>query len=115
MRKNRSIEDEGDGFRSYRGTCFTLLLGQRPIWLIDEPELCLHPPQAYALGRFIGKYGTSTERATFVATHSSHVLRGIIEETKKHEIIRLTRSGSRFSGKKVSHETILACINKPAT
>lgn len=115
MRKYRVIEEEGDGFRSYMGTCITLLLGQRPICLIDEPELCLHPPQAYALGRFIGKYGTSTDRATFVATHSSHVLRGIIEETKKLEIIRLTRSGSQFTGKKVSHETIRACIDKPAT
>lgn len=115
MRGYRLIEEEGDGFRSYMGTCITLLLGQRPICLIDEPELCLHPPQAYALGRFIGKYGISTERATFVATHSSHVLRGIIEETKKLEIVRLTRSASKFSGKKVSHETIAACINKPAT
>ena len=67
MRKYRFIEEEGDGFRSYMGTCITLLLGQRPICLIDEPELCLHPPQAYALGRFIGRYGTSTERTTFVA------------------------------------------------
>ncbi|HEV3438663.1 MAG TPA: TOPRIM nucleotidyl transferase/hydrolase domain-containing protein [Gemmata sp.] len=115
MRKYRFIEEEGDGFRSYMGTCITLLLGQRPICLIDEPELCLHPPQAYALGRFIGKYGASSDRATFVATHSSHVLRGIIEETKKLEIIRLTRNGSQFSGKKVSHETIRACIDKPAT
>jgi hypothetical protein len=115
MRKYRFIEDEGDGFRSYMGTCITLVLGQRPICLIDEPELCLHPPQAYALGRFIGKYGTSTERATFVATHSSHVLRGIIEETRNLEIIRLTRAGSQFSGKRVSHETIKACIEKPAT
>jgi hypothetical protein len=115
MRKYRFIEDEGDGFRSYMGTCITLLLGQRPICLIDEPELCLHPPQAYALGRFIGKYGTSSDRATFVATHSSHVLRGIIEETEKLEIIRLTRTGTQFSGKKVSHETIRACIEKPAT
>ncbi len=115
MHKYRLIEDEGDGFRSYMGTCITLLLGQRPICLIDEPELCLHPPQAYALGRFIGRYGTYFDRATFVATHSSHVLRGIIEETTKLEIIRLTRTGSQFSGKNVSHETIRACIDKPAT
>lgn len=115
MRNYRLIEEEGDGFRSYMGTCITLLLGQRPVCLIDEPELCLHPPQAYALGRFIGKYGTSSDRATFVATHSSHVLRGIIEETRKLEIIRLTRTGSKFSGQRVSQETIRACIEKPAT
>ncbi len=115
IRQYRLIEDEGDGFKSYMGTCLTLLLGQRPICLIDEPELCLHPPQAYALGRFVGTYGTSTDHVTFVATHSSHILRGIIEATRKLEIIRLTRNGSQFTGKKVSHETIRACIEKPST
>ncbi len=115
MRAYRMIEDEGDGFKSYMGTCVTLLLGQRPICLIDEPELCLHPPQAYALGRFIGKYGASSDRATFVATHSSHVLRGIIEATKKLEIIRLARNGTNFTGRKVSHDVITACIEKPST
>lgn len=115
MRTYRFIEEEGDGFKSYMGTCITLLLGQRPTCLIDEPELCLHPPQAYALGRFIGKYGTSSEHVTFVATHSSHILRGIIEATKKLEIVRLARSGSKFSGKKVSHDAITACIEKPST
>ena len=50
MRKYRFIEEEGDGFRSYMGTCITLLLGQRPICLrrpagrdlpgIELPHLC---------------------------------------------------------------------------
>ena len=30
MRKYRLIENEGDGFKSYMGTCVTLLLGQQP-------------------------------------------------------------------------------------
>lgn len=115
MRGYRLIEDEGDGFKSYMGTCVTLLLGRRPICLIDEPELCLHPPQAYALGHFIGKYGTSSDHVTFVATHSSHVLRGIIEATSKLEIVRLSRNGPTFSGKRVSHDSITACIEKPST
>ena len=49
------IEGEGDGYRSYVGTCLSLLVGIRPVALIDEPELCLHPPQAYHIGRFIGE------------------------------------------------------------
>jgi hypothetical protein len=115
MRKYRLIEDEGDGFKSYIGTCLTLILAKRPICLIDEPELCLHPPQAYALGRFIGKYGVSTDRVTFVATHSSHVLRGIIEQTTELLIIRLSRSNSRFGAKTVSQENIRACTEKLST
>lgn len=77
--------------------------------------MCLHPPQAYALGRFIGRYGVSIDHVTFVATHSSHVLRGIIEQTRQLEIVRLTRVGSRFNGNKVSHESVRSCIEKPST
>jgi energy-coupling factor transporter ATP-binding protein EcfA2 len=44
--KYRIIDDEGHGFKSYIGIAIALLLGRRPVCLIDEPELCLHPPQA---------------------------------------------------------------------
>lgn len=115
MRQYRVIEDEGDGFKSYMAICLTLLLGRRPVVLIDEPEMCLHPPQAYALGRFIGRHGVPTERTTFVATHSSHVLRGIIEETEMLEVIRLSRLGSQFNGRRVSSQILKASIEKPST
>ena len=46
----RSIETEGDGLKSYVATCVALLLGRRPVCLIDEPEMCLHPPQANGNG-----------------------------------------------------------------
>lgn len=113
MQKYRLIEDEGDGFKSYIGTCVTLLLGQRPICLIDEPELCLHPPQAYALGRFIGRYGSSTDRVTFVATHSSHVLRGMLETNSKTHVIRLNRASSTFQSQNLSPDILDQAISKP--
>src|SRR5690606_21885725 len=50
MREYRGIESEGDGIRSYVAVCATLLLERRPLCLLDEPEMCLHPPQAYAMG-----------------------------------------------------------------
>jgi hypothetical protein len=75
--KYRQIDSEGHGLKSYAGIAIALLLGRRPVCLIDEPELSLHPPQALALGRFIGKYGTEEPHVTFVATHSSHCLRGM--------------------------------------
>jgi ABC-type thiamine transport system ATPase subunit len=115
MREHRLIEDEGDGFKSYIAICLTLLLGRRPVVLIDEPEMCLHPPQAYALGRFIGKHGVSPDQTTFVATHSSHVLRGIIEEAEQLEVLRLSRVGSQFTGRQVSKEMLKASVEKPST
>jgi hypothetical protein len=68
----RLLEQEGHGFKSYVGIVIALLLGQRPVCLIDEPELCLHPPQAYALGRFIGEYGT-TEPHGVRSTKGAHL------------------------------------------
>ena len=59
----RPIESEGDGMRSYTATCMALLLSRRPLCLIDEPETCLHPPQAYRIGRFIGEHAGSAGNA----------------------------------------------------
>jgi hypothetical protein len=106
------IESEGDGYRSYVGTCLSLLLGVRPVALIDEPELCLHPPQAYHIGRFIGKYAKD-DHVTFVATHSSHVLRGILETGKRVTVIRLTRRKREFSGRLIAEQELVDAVRNP--
>lgn len=115
MKAYRTIDSEGDGMKSYTAICVSLLLGQRPICLIDEPEMCLHPPQAYALGRFIGRFGTSEQHATLVATHSSHILRGIIEETNALQVLRLSRTAGRFVGNLIPYSTLTDCIERPST
>ena len=104
--KYTEIENEGDGYRSYVGICLSLLLATRPVALIDEPELCLHPPQAYHIGRFIGSYAPDGH-VTFVATHSSHVLRGILEAGKKVTVIRLTRQKRTFTGHLVDEQQLV--------
>jgi predicted ATPase len=113
-RNLRSIENEGDGLKCYVTTCIALLLGRRPICLIDEPEMCLHPPQAYNLGRFIGQFGDSPERLTCVATHSSHVLRGVLQSApQKLQIIRLKQNSGKFQAHLVSAEILKQFISKP--
>ena len=113
MREYRQIESEGDGMRSYVGICIALLLGRKPICLIDEPELCLHPPQAHAMGRFIGSFGTSTDHATLTSTHSSHVLRGVIETTQDVQILRLSRVNGEFRGHLIGRDVLLDCFKRP--
>jgi hypothetical protein len=114
MDRHREIATEGDGLKSYVATCIALLLGRRPVCLIDEPELCLHPPQAYSLGQFIGRFGASSERATFVATHSSHVLRGVIQSGEKVQIVRLTREAGKFHAHFVPEDVLKETLKKPA-
>ncbi len=113
MSRYRTIEDEGDGLKSYVSICIALLLGLRPVCLIDEPEMCLHPPQAYNLGRFIGKHAASKETATFVATHSAHILRGVLQSTRDVEIIRLSRTGDQFHAHRVSADELAQALVKP--
>jgi hypothetical protein len=109
----RSIETEGDGMKSYIATCVALLLGRRPVCLIDEPEMCLHPPQAYNLGRFIGRFGSSSDTATLVATHSSHLLRGIIQTAPQVQIVRLTRRDQVFSAHLVPANDLAEALSCP--
>ena len=86
MANYRAIEEEGDGLKSFVTMATALLLQKRPVCLIDEPEMCLHPPQARELGRLIGKYGSTSDTATFVATHSSEILRGALETGRDVQI-----------------------------
>lgn len=113
MRAFRSLDAEGEGVRSYISICVTLLLARRPLCLIDEPEMCLHPPQARAIGRFIGEYGAQPEGCTLVATHSSHVLRGILENNKEVSVIRLKREEKGFFATHVSPEILTQATRKP--
>jgi len=109
-----SIEGEGDGYRSYVGICLSLLVANRPVSLIDEPELCLHPPQARHIGRFIGQYA-AIDHVTFVATHSSHVLRGILETGKQVTVIRIVRSNRSFKARMIEKEELVDNLRNPRT
>jgi glycerol-3-phosphate cytidylyltransferase-like family protein len=113
MAEFRSIETEGDGLKSYLATCVSLLLGKRSVCVIDEPELCLHPPQAYNLGKFIGQYGAGAESVTFVATHSSHLLRGILQTAQQVQIVRLTRREKTFSAYLVPSIDLSDALTRP--
>jgi hypothetical protein len=113
MSRYRTIETEGDGLKSYVAICVALLLGRRPVCLIDEPEMCLHPPQAYNLGRFIGSHGSSSDSATFVATHSSQVLRGMILTAANVQIVRLKRREGQFSAHLVPTDVLAEALAKP--
>src|ERR1043166_4889494 len=111
--KYRTMEDEGDGLRSFVAICMCLALSRRPVCIIDEPEICLHPPQAYALGRIIARQATSHLATTLVSTHSSHVLRGVISQSTDVQIIRLTRAAGQFSAHMVDSHLLRDATEKP--
>lgn len=61
------IDTQSDGVRSFAGILLTLLTGQFPLVLIDEPEAFLHPPQARLLGQHLAQWHRRGQ--VFVSTH----------------------------------------------
>jgi predicted ATPase len=73
------LDDQGDGLRSFVAIVVALFTVKRDVFLIDEPEAFLHPPQAFRIGEFIAEQA-KTSRQIIVATHSVDVLRGILSK-----------------------------------
>jgi hypothetical protein len=84
------LDEQGDGVRSYVGIATALVTLNRAVYLIDEPETFLHPPQAYKIGKLIAGQADA-RRQMIVATHSAEVLRGILDHNCNAQIIRIDR------------------------
>lgn len=86
------IDRQGDGVRSFVGLLVGSILTTRSITIIDEPEAFLHPPHARLLGRYLLTH-TPSHRQIIVATHSSDIIEGILNDksTRPVKIIRLDR------------------------
>ena len=80
--------------RGFAGVILATSVGRETIVLIDEPEAFLHPPQARLLGSALVE-NRAVGRQLFVATHSSDLLRGILDsDSKETRVLRLTRQGA---------------------
>ncbi|MDR6871418.1 hypothetical protein J2Y55_002430 [Bosea sp. BE125] len=92
VQKLQPLEEQGDGMRSFVSIVARVLTEARPVLLIDEPEAFLHPPQARLVGRQLSVDGY--DRQTFIATHSSEVLQGLLggERGASVTVIRLSRA-----------------------
>ena len=91
MKRFQSLDEQGDGFRSFAGVVLSLLLSRGRILLIDEPEAFLHPAQARKLGYWVGKYASESAAQVLVSTHNSHFLGGVISSRTEADIYRLNR------------------------
>ena len=96
------LADEGDGIRSFVSTLLAALCGAQPLLLIDEPEAFLHPAQAERLAGILAESAKTLRRQVIVATHSSAVVRGVLNKSGTVAVCRLTREGS------VNHACLLS-------
>ncbi|HEL0603806.1 TPA: ATP-binding protein, partial [Streptococcus equi subsp. zooepidemicus] len=91
VNKLRSFEDlhnQGDGIRTAVAILSSVIVSEHSLFLIDEPETFLHPPQAKILGKNMVKL--STGKQLFISTHNIDFIRGVLEEdSSRVKIIKI--------------------------
>ena len=107
-----SLDDQGDGIRSFCGILVSILTSLRPVIVVDEPEAFLHPPQAYLIGQALAELRNRGVQL-FVATHSADVLRGILSITTEATILRLSRQNGSFKTQILNSDDLTKITEHP--
>lgn len=106
LEKLPTLHTQGDGMRSFAGVLLATSVGRESIVLIDEPEAFLHPPQARLLGTTLVQ-DRNKERQLFIATHSTDILRGVLDaESPDVRVIRIRRNGDTNTVRLLSNDRI---------
>ncbi len=88
-----TLNDQGDGMKSFMGLMLHLTTRPYHFVLVDEPEAFLHPPQARLMGRLLVEEKPA-EAQVFVATHDNDVLTGLLEAPEAEiTVVRLDWDG----------------------
>jgi predicted ATPase len=106
------IDTHGDGLKAFVAIAVALHCVKRPLFLVDEPEAFLHPPQAFRMGRLLGEQAHAS-RQIIAATHSADVLRGVLSVTRDVTIIRLDRVEDRTVVRKLAPERVQEIATDP--
>lgn len=113
LSKLPTIVEQGDGMRSFLGVVMHALLVQYCCVLVDEPEAFLHPPQARLLGRMLVS-GKPENSQLFVATHSGHVLRGLLDQDDDNlTVVRLSREADTNGAHILAPESVKTVWSDP--
>lgn len=112
MQTYPKLDDQGDGIRSFTGIVISLASLKRGVFLIDEPEAFLHPPQAYRMGRFLAEQA-GPARQILLATHSADILRGILSRTHDVTILRVDRFENTNSFRQLDPENLSTLTTDP--
>lgn len=110
LEKLNDLQDQGDGVRSAVAILASLIVNDHSLFLIDEPETFLHPPQARLLGKNIAEIAQNKQ--CFISTHDIDFIKGVLESNAKRvKIIKIDRTGSRNEFNIVDNESIVKIAN----
>ncbi len=94
MRGLRKLQDQGSGMQAYMAAITPLAMGSAQVHLYDEPETYLHPPQARALGRQMGRLAASRNLQILAVTHDRDFVVGLLESGADLSFVRVSREGT---------------------
>lgn len=105
LEKLEDLHEQGDGIRSAVAILASLIVNENSLYLIDEPETFLHPPQARQLGRDI--VDLSKNKQCFISTHNIDFIRGVLEtDPNRVKIIKIDRNGNDNEYNLLDNESI---------
>lgn len=106
------LNEQGDGIRSLAGLLMNVMMPNYSMYLIDEPEAFLHPPQARTLGSTLPEL--LVEKQTFISTHSIDLIKGLLTAARDRiKIVRITRNEDENHIKKLEDTDINIIWNDP--
>ena len=112
MRNLPALHEQGDGVRSLAGLLMNLMMPNYSMFLLDEPEAFLHPPQARTLGNALPEL--LNEKQAFISTHSIDLIKGLLSSSPQRvKIIRITRDGNTNFIKSLDQNDIDTIWNDP--
>jgi len=88
-----TLDEQGDGMRSFIGIALLVMARPPGVLLIDEPEAFLHPGQARALGRWLGGAARDRDLQIIVSSHDRDLLLGLLEADAPVNVVRVVRDG----------------------
>jgi hypothetical protein len=88
------LSAQGDGMKSLLGLLLWIVTATYPVIIVDEPEAFLHPPQAHALGKALGKLAEQRSLQIILATHDRNLLAGLLAADAPLSVVRISRDGT---------------------
>lgn len=106
LKKLENLHDQGDGIRSFVAILASLIVNEKSLYLLDEPETFLHPPQARTLGNYL--VDLSKNKQCFISTHNIDLIRGLLEKkSSRVKIIKIDRLNNENKFSMLNNENLI--------
>ena len=110
LKDMEDLHSQGDGIRSVVAILSSLIVNNHSLFLIDEPETFLHPPQARLLGKNI--VALSKQKQCFISTHSIDFIKGVLEaDSSRVKIIKIDRLENENKFNLVDNDSVAEIAN----